>query len=1709
VAGNHTSDQSVPSIKVIHAYLSSGYLPAKQLLTRIAFHDKLSNVVRLQGFVQEVEGIMMSEDGLQHPRRPNGDHDAGYEHYPQQTASHRTILSIFGASDKKLRETRWKWVKQFIRRNLPRKYTDQILNDGTDDLVDLIAERSDKRALEQFLSNLYIVLEEMMPPNLKVLGEVKQQAIQQKIDELHNDALSLASADVYSDYISPKRLAGNRRGRLRRRSSTQSFNKDLTSEAPQPPQHLSRDSPHGATAGGANGSFIAADGSALDGTSTPMSASPVNNPHDASFVSAPKEEPNLIPPSHSGVMHLEDARTCMDFLIVTLCHEFQLDSSQGVALLTSKGDELNDIIVDPSNTEYILGWYHSIKSNMSQLISLLQRDPSSIRFCLTVLSKGLQADSSEIALCVLDILSIFATHFLTQEDFAIHFWKWFIVFQGGLDLILFALNRHRYKAPRVTESGYSIIFQYSKMHLMDLFQNHLPKRLDEDDLLVEFCTEWTEYVLQTYPSSKMALADQNVLPVMHNYALRAANPPSLKQDEDSLGRTSSFNTTLPSPEKTFVAAIHLCIFLWKEYPLAVESFKSDIVNRVRFALLKATSSTVRMDVHEEMFQLLIHLAQLRDTNAAFIQKILMESLKRHFKDRILRSYVLKNFSLLLKQCPKFPPKKILILYTKLSSKRDTVEFSDFEFLNRVASHNFLKWSHAVILINHIANIALGIELPQHADAAQATLLILLSRFKSYPEALDVVKGMTEKFVNIVASNDLDLSEETQECALQCMEHILKKNYSTLSSSVLEILKEAQQEYPNNAVLKDLVAEWDASNREEIISHFDSDDSEMDLNQLDLDSDDEAFFQSDPTPRQPHTPRTDIKTPTLSANSAKRTTRNRRKPNSSHLPKKSSALPKIHERRVASQKSSRSRSREQTLSFVSPSHSEPLPNIRDRFPHLSPQKRLLARRKAEIVQRKEERERRKLEEEKELERQRRKERQVAKKLRAKYERKLNRSRKPLYNRNAKPPLGPRTRNGRHLISREQSPQRELSEAEEVSVAIIDGILRGATQLSRIPRYRSPGNSPNTPRKNSIKASPSPYRRQSLQPASTKFFSQFPADQRKSALFCRKIVDEIIKTVVSGRAKMEIEFRKRQVLERQKKRALWEKKKEKFDQIRKAAQAKSSGTEKESAIKRHEQQLEQQKLEKDVRRKEIERKKLEAQKERNKKLQMQLDAHKKQKEEVLRKKLEEERQEAERKQEVLKKKQELIKKKRTEKKKRLELYKRKMEEERKRQEEEDAAKRKADKERKEKEQEEYRKRKKEKEERKVKRNAAATTIQRVARGYLFRMRLKNKQERKKRKFIKPGIEKYAGSSAKPFSILVFRNNDRFHQGTVVELSPLRFKTWEDVMAYLSVEVNHLTGPILKLFNMSGDRINNISGLEPDGKYLCVGGERVDPRQSIPIKIGKEFHYKRPKRSPQTPHRSPQHNSFASSTSANVTPSGSSPSTKRSFGPRKSVKSIEPSAETTACDKKEEVVEKEIRQSFVNTKATADQNPVKSQGSSAAKNGDAKAEETRPNSVEIPNDLTSEQDKSQASKKEDQNNEIEQPNDVNEGESAKELRDTPPQQADSDTITDTVASSVEPRESLEALGTEGAENVLEAGETSEATNEGKEETAMVTEQENTNETYPQEDPTRSNEEAQLSEEASTVEEENQDGTIPLVTKKDTEEFQALKEAWAKETG
>lgn len=123
--------------------------------------------------------------------------------------------------------------------------------------------------------------------------------------------------------------------------------------------------------------------------------------------------------------------------------------------------------------EPIIKWFKCLINNVEHMVFLISKEEDKAHTMIFVhhaMKAGLVSKDFEVAQNACKFFQKLAYEYFSQ-DLLSHAWEWFVSEQGGLQYCLLCIKRH----PEIAETAITVIIEFSRYNLMELFTHHLKR----------------------------------------------------------------------------------------------------------------------------------------------------------------------------------------------------------------------------------------------------------------------------------------------------------------------------------------------------------------------------------------------------------------------------------------------------------------------------------------------------------------------------------------------------------------------------------------------------------------------------------------------------------------------------------------------------------------------------------------------------------------------------------------------------------------------------------------------------------------------------------------------------------------------------------------------------------------------------------------------------------------------------------------------------------------------------------------------------------------------------------------------------------------------------------------------------------------------------------------------------------------------------------
>jgi hypothetical protein len=419
------------------------------------------------------------------------------------------------------------------------------------------------------------------------------------------------------------------------------------------------------------------------------------------------EEGGLLIDSIDTDKPLFEADSCLEFLILSFCHNFELVPKQAAGLLVQGNKYLAHIAAKGLRGEFdpVVFWCQNIYSNSSHLAELIETDQGqSLVFVLDALKLGLMSRSVEVVQWSCRLFTKLALDF-SERGLIYKAWDWFVLPQSALELGFLATQRHT----EATEVAVEMLLHFSSGRLVDLFTIYLRNFLQETGDYLAFITGLMQYI-NASDSVHEELQNSGVTGYWCELAFREAEMDSHRSNS---------------------AKLFSLAFLFQVWGKFYASQTEEIMIEALVTCYKRTARedlvTVKMTAVALLFECLVVLVELKNKMAIVLYKSLTFILLENHGHSIIRELLCYNFKSVLETYSTMPTAILVDPLVKRLQLTETTYFTfDFDLFMTLASHPMTDLESAVLLIDVIGKIYVSDI--AYARAASVPFTVLASRY---------------------------------------------------------------------------------------------------------------------------------------------------------------------------------------------------------------------------------------------------------------------------------------------------------------------------------------------------------------------------------------------------------------------------------------------------------------------------------------------------------------------------------------------------------------------------------------------------------------------------------------------------------------------------------------------------------------------------------------------------------------------------------------------------------------------------------------------------------------------------------------------------------------------------------------------------------------------------------------------------------------------
>lgn len=376
---------------------------------------------------------------------------------------------------------------------------------------------------------------------------------------------------------------------------------------------------------------------------------------------------------------LEEADTCLEFLLLSFCQHFRVSPKQAAGLLTQGNKYLAQILGKGLKTDFqpVRNWFKDLKRCANTLTQLILRESQSgsLSLVLSALRPGILSRNEGVVLDACALFTALVPQLTLNSDLC---WSWFSAQPGGIDACFTALQSF---GPLVMPAIAQVLHEAARFRYRDLLVLHIRAQASSVAEYFQVLAELIPHMAGLSQGSEK-LVEEGVLAELADTALREA---------DSDGKRTA---------STRMSALTFLAILWKAVPKYFEE-QEDLVNSVLALFKKACrdkSPLLSFLCTGHLFDLLKGLFAHRSPYAPLIFKSLTFLLIETYSSVNLKEFLISNFVVILEEIDSLPVGALVEPVVKqVNLAQGEMSVAEFEFFVGLARHQRLQIENAIML----------------------------------------------------------------------------------------------------------------------------------------------------------------------------------------------------------------------------------------------------------------------------------------------------------------------------------------------------------------------------------------------------------------------------------------------------------------------------------------------------------------------------------------------------------------------------------------------------------------------------------------------------------------------------------------------------------------------------------------------------------------------------------------------------------------------------------------------------------------------------------------------------------------------------------------------------------------------------------------------------------------------------------------------------
>lgn len=371
--------------------------------------------------------------------------------------------------------------------------------------------------------------------------------------------------------------------------------------------------------------------------------------------------------------------------------------------------------------------------------NLMKREEAgAVEMVLSIMKGGLYSRSKDVAMWSLKVLSKIA-YDLGNLELSKPAWDWFVAVDGGLDSVVYCMQKHS----ELLDAAVEMMASFGRENSNELFTQLLKNVVNDTPKY------WRIAESMVRPLSLLPKPQTGIEAVLGGWV-------------DSATKIAENDGRHPISDRA--VALGLLSEVWVHFSAVIES-KEEVADRVLSVLRRATRDkcpALQTFAFAQLFVLLEIFAAGRKSYAPILYKSLAFTFLETHAQEDTRELIMGNLAGIFAAQPAIPISIVTEPLVKQVQTSENVTYFfnlfDFEFVNMIATHQKLSLKNALLVMDMLAKTTINDQL--FSGVAVQPFIKIATRFR----AEETVGELLIKFVKVptvICADSVDCGDDTQ------------------------------------------------------------------------------------------------------------------------------------------------------------------------------------------------------------------------------------------------------------------------------------------------------------------------------------------------------------------------------------------------------------------------------------------------------------------------------------------------------------------------------------------------------------------------------------------------------------------------------------------------------------------------------------------------------------------------------------------------------------------------------------------------------------------------------------------------------------------------------------------------------------------------------------------------------------------------------------